>query len=251
MIRTISKRTTILTALGLYFVALVWNLPAAIVWRAIAAQLPAQVGLEGLTGTLWAGQVRRVMVEGIDQGALSWDWRPGELFTGRLGLALTWQPRNGRVDADLRLGPRTQTLENISGRLDAASMAAVNRAPFVLAGAWLLHVPVLELREFEYVERAEGRLVWQDAAGGLPQPLQLGHLSADFGAVEDWLVLRLGDQGGPLGLQGTARWRPGQPMHIDSRLQARPGAETGLVGGLGLLGSADPEGWVTWRAQLQ
>jgi general secretion pathway protein N len=247
----INRKTTIAVAVALYALALIWNLPATVVWRMVSGQLPAQVTLEGVTGTLWSGQVRRMMVEGIDQGALAWDWRPAQLASGHLGLALVWQPRNGRVDADLKLGLGTLTLENVNGRLDAASMAAVNRAPFVLGGVWLLHVPVLELRQFEFVERAQGRLVWQDAAGGLPQPLQLGHLAADLDSSGDWLVMQLSDQGGPLGLAGSARWRPGQPMHIDSRLQARADAESGLVGGLGLLGTADNDGWVSWQAQLQ
>jgi general secretion pathway protein N len=251
MITGISRRTTITVAVLLYLLTLVWNLPAAVVWRLVAVQLPAEVSLEGLTGTLWSGQVRRMLVGGIDQGALAWDWQPGQVLAGHLGLALVWQPRNGRVDADLRLAPGRITLENVSGRLDAASMAAVNRAPFVLAGTWLLHVPVLELRQFELVERAEGRLVWEDAAGGLPQPLQLGHLAADFTSADDWLVLQLSDQGGPLGLAGSARWRPGQPMYIESRLMARPEAESGLSAGLQLLGAADAQGWVDWRAQLQ
>ena len=251
MMKRASLKAMLVVAVVIYALTLLWNLPAQFVWNRIAGQLPAQVTPHGLTGTLWAGQAQRIEVNGIDQGALAWDWRPSQIFLGRIALDLVWQPRNGRVDGNLRLGLGSVVLRDVRGQLDAASMAAMNKAPFILGGTWLLDVPLLALRDYEFVEQAQGRLVWQDAAGGLPQPLQLGHLAAELSGEDDWLIFNLSDQGGPLGLQGTARWRPGQPMHIDSRLQARESAEAGLVGGLGMIGRPDAQGWVSWQAQLQ
>ena len=252
MPKTISRRAIIIIASLLFVGSLIWNIPASFVWSLVQPRLPAQASLSGLTGTLWSGQVRSMHVRGIEQGALVWSWNPAQAFVGRLGLDVSWLPRNGRVDAELKAGLGGLRLEKISGRLDAATMAALNKAPFVLGGTWLFDVPVLQLDDFEQVETAEGRLVWQDAAGGLPQPFPLGHLAADLDAEEGWLMLRLSDQGdGPLGLGGAARWRPGQPMHIDARLRAGANAEPALAQGLGLLGRADQEGWVRWRARLQ
>lgn len=238
-------------AVAVYLGALIWQLPATVVWQRIAPELPAEVELTGLTGTLWQGQVARMMVSGVDQGALRWQWRPASLLRGKIALDLLWQPRNSQVRARLALSPGALTLLDVRGELDAASMAAVNRAPFILTGSWLLEVPRLQLADFEQVTAAEGRLVWQDAAGGLPQPLALGHLSATLGQTDGWLTLDLQDHGGPLGLQGDARWRPGQPMYLDTRLQARPDADAGLAAGLQMLGRADRSGWIGWQAQLQ
>ncbi|SDS69604.1 type II secretion system protein N (GspN) [Halopseudomonas xinjiangensis] len=248
----VRKRTVISVAALLFLGSLIWNIPAAFVWSLVESRLPAKVTVTGLTGTLWSGQVRNMQVGGIEQGALIWSWNPGQAFLGRLGLDVAWLPRNGRVDAQLKMGASSLRIENANGRLDAATMAALNKAPFILGGTWLFDVPLLELEDFERVQAAEGRLVWQDAAGGLPQPLPLGHLAADLGAEDGWLVLDLSDEGGgPLGLRGSARWRPAEPMHIDARLRAEASAEPTLTQGLGLLGRPDQEGWVQWRARLQ
>ncbi|MEH6386442.1 MULTISPECIES: type II secretion system protein N [Pseudomonas] len=251
MLKWLTLKNTLIAAVVIYLLSLLWNLPAAFVWNRISNQLPAEVTLHGLSGTLWSGHVQRMEVSGIDQGALYWDWKPGHMLTGRIALDLIWQPRNGHVDATMKLGFGSVRLEQVNGRLDAASMAAINKAPFVLRGTWLLDVPVLELKDFENVGRAEGQLVWQNAAGGLPRPMELGDLTAALSGEDDWLVFNLGDQGGPLGLRGDARWRPGQAMQIDSRLQARASAEDALAGGLGMLGKPDAQGWIGWRAQLQ
>ena len=172
------KRLAVL-ALALYLFSLVWNLPASFVWSRVQDQLPAQVELVGLTGTLWSGRVNRMAVEGIDQGALTWSWRPAGLLSAAIELDLAWMPRNGDVRATLQAGAGTLTLENVRGHLDAAAMASVNKAPFLLEGTWLLDVPVLELQDMEHVVRADGRLVWERAAGGLPTALALGDLTAD------------------------------------------------------------------------
>ncbi|WP_373187211.1 type II secretion system protein N [Halopseudomonas sp.] len=251
MLRPLDWKRMIALALLLYLISLIWNLPASFVWERVKDQLPAQVELHGLTGTIWSGRVNRIDVDGIDQGALRWSWRPVGLLTAAIELDLGWTPRKGDVRATLQVGTDTLTLENVRGRLDAAAMASVNKAPFLLEGTWLLDVPVLELEDMEHVAQAEGRLVWEAAAGGLPTALSLGDLVADLQENDGWLQFSLSDQGGPLGLQGDARWRPGQAMELDTRLQARATAEAGLAGGLALLGNPAADGWISWRARLQ
>ena len=234
-----------------YLLTLIWTLPAAVVWSQFESRLPAAVTLHGLRGTLWSGQVARMSVEGIDQGRLSWRWRPGQLLRGQLGLDMVWQPANGKVNAQMDASMNSLKLSAITGVLDAASMAKINNAPFVLRGNWLLDIPELILEDFDKVTAADGRLVWQEAAGGLPQPLFLGHLTARLSAAEDQLLLALQDEGGPLALEGDARWQPGHPMYLDLRMQTRPTAERGLIDGLALLGKPDAQGWVRWQQQLQ
>jgi len=251
MLRFLSIKRFFWLALLVFSVTLVSNLPASLVWRQVAPSLPAAVQLHGITGTLWQGQVANMQVEGIDQGALRWNWRPAAVFKGQLALDLDWRPRNSQVYATLRLGLGSVALEQVNGRLDARSMAAVNKAPFILTGDWLLDIPELRLKDFERVVHAEGRIAWQNAGGGLPEPLALGHLTAQLSSDDDWLLMALSDQDGPLGLQGTAKWRPAQAMQLDTRLKARTQADAGLAEALKLLGRPDAEGWVHWRARLQ
>jgi general secretion pathway protein N len=244
-------KITLICGLLLYLLTLIWTLPAAVVWKQLQPRLPVPVTIHGLTGTLWSGQAGQLVVDGINQGRLDWRWRPGMLLSGAIGLELQWQPRNGQVLGQLRIRPGALSLHNISGELDASSMAIIHNAPFALGGKWLLDVPELTLENLEHVSGARGRLVWQEAAGGLPQAMPFGHLTAELDQADGWLLLRLQDQGGPLGLRGDARWRPGQPMKINAQLQARADAEPALASGLGLLGRADNQGWIRWRAQLQ
>ncbi|PAU87874.1 hypothetical protein CK507_10035 [Pseudomonas sp. WN033] len=252
MLRRLNLKGMLALALLVYLLTLIWHLPASFVWHRLSAQLPVPVELQGLAGTLWSGQVARITVDGIDQGGLRWHWRPSALVRGQVQLDLEWLPRNSRVQAQLKAGIGVVRLEQVNGRLDAASMAMVNKAPFLLGGTWLLDVPVLELRDFEFVSTAHGRLVWQEAAAGLPQTLALGHLKAELDSRDGWLTMALQDQGeGPLGLQGDARWRPGQALQLNTRIQAREVADPSLAGAVALLGRPDRQGWVRWRAQLQ
>lgn len=244
-------RSLIFLGVLLYLGSLIWYLPASFVWSRLQGQLPAQVTLDGLSGTLWAGQVSRMQVQGIDQGGLRWDWQPAGLLRGNISLDLIWLPRDGQVAARLDVAPGSIRLRNVDGRLDAATMAALNKAPFVLAGHWLLDVPLLELNEFEYIGQADGQLVWENASGGLPNALPLGHLTADLSGEDGWLVFRLADRGGPLGLRGEGRWRPGQALALNAQVQARAGADAGLAGGLTLLGRPDAQGWINWKVNLQ
>lgn len=244
-------RTAIIVFIFAYLLTLIWTLPAAVVWPQLESRLPAPVTLHGVRGTVWSGQVARMEVEGVDQGGLGWQWRPSRLLRGQLGLDIVWQPVNGKVKAQVDAGLKSLRLSSITGVLDAASMAKVHNAPFVLHGSWLLDIPELVLEDFDKVTAADGRLVWQEAAGGLPQPLFLGHLTARLSAAEDQLLFALQDEGGPLALEGDARWQPGHPMYLDLRMQTRPTAERGLVDGLGLLGKPNAQGWVRWQQQLQ
>lgn len=251
MLNNWNVKKSLIVGVLLYLLTLLWTLPAAVVWKRLEHRLPVPVTLHGLTGTLWSGHVGQLVVDGVNQGQLSWGWRPGQLLRGRLGLDLMWQPRKGLVNAELQAGMSSLSLRNITGSLDASSMAIIHNAPFALGGSWLLDVPELVLSDFDSVTAASGRLVWQDAAGGLPQALPFGHLSASLAQADGWLVLALQDQEGPLGLRGDARWRPGQALEIDAQLQARTDAEPALDSGLGLLGQPDAQGWVSWQAQVQ
>ncbi|MBA6418980.1 type II secretion system protein N [Pseudomonas neustonica] len=252
MQRLLRLRTLLVLSLLVFVLTLLSNLPASLVWRQVAPSLPAEVELQGISGSLWQGNVANMRVDGIDQGALRWDWLPVAMLKGQLALDLDWRPRNGQVYATLRLGLDTLVLEQVNGRLDARSMAAVNKAPFILTGDWLLDIPELRLEEFERVAQAQGRIVWQQAGGGLPEPLALGHLAADLSSENDWLMMTLSsDLDGPLALDGTAKWRPAQAMQLDTRLKARQQADPGLIQGLTMLGRPDADGWVHWRARLQ
>lgn len=251
MLNSWNLKKTLICGVLLYLLTLIWTLPAAVVWKPLQQRLPVPVILQGLTGTLWSGQVGQLWVDGVNQGQLDWDWRPAQLLRGRIGLDLLWQPRNGRVRAELQAGLGSLKLSNISGELDASSMAIIHNAPFALGGRWLLDIPELALQNLDSVAAANGRLVWQDAAGGLPRALPFGHLTAALSDADGWLVMNLQDQDGPLGLRGDARWRPGRAMSINAQLQARATAEPALAAGLGMLGQPDPQGWISWQAQVQ
>lgn len=234
-----------------YLFGLLWFLPASLVWQQIAGQLPGDIQVQKVQGTVWRGRVLGLHLQGLDHGQLSWKVRPSGLLRLRLVADLHWLPRQGQVSARLLAAPGRLQLSSVQGELDAQGMAALHRAPFILEGRWLLDIERIELAEPSQVTHAEGWLTWRGGAAGLPVPLALGDLQAALRAEDGWLTLTLADQGGPLGLRGNARWQPTRPMFLDTGLQARPQADPALGSALSLLGRADAEGWIEWEASLQ
>ncbi|WVM88155.1 hypothetical protein UMZ34_17970 [Halopseudomonas pachastrellae] len=104
-----------------------------------------------------------MQVAGIDQGASQLGLAAGGLLRGEVVLDLSWRPRKGQVRALVRAGLGSITLEQVNGYLDAASMAQVNKAPFVLQGDWLLDISELQLQDFREVSGRPGAL-----AGRMP-----------------------------------------------------------------------------------
>ena len=98
------RRSTLLVAAGIaaFLLFLVAFLPATLLLRF----LPADVALEGVSGTVWRGQAESVSVrlgpvEGVARdkalGSLRWSNRPWRLFLLQLDYGVVLRPPGGEV----------------------------------------------------------------------------------------------------------------------------------------------------------
>src|SRR6267154_3227280 len=70
------------------------TLPASL----LSARLPAELSLEGVSGSIWSGAAETVRLRGTPLGAASWSATPLALFAGRLD----YQVELVRADGFLR-----------------------------------------------------------------------------------------------------------------------------------------------------
>lgn len=230
-----------------YAVFLVVLLPAGLVWEQVRdrGMVPAGVAVQGVTGTLWTGSAVAVTLpNNLVLSEVTWAFRPGALFTGRLGWSLSAQPPGGHLQGRVAVGAGGVSVSGTRADLDAASTAAPFLVlPIVLEGRLALDLEHLALGRDGQVRAASGVLGWLDAGAGLPEAVPLGDLRAELATGEEGaLRLVVRDQGGPLIAEGTVEVGPGGRYRIDGVAGSRAGADPRLAQALQMLGNPGPDG---------
>ena len=97
------KRWFLFTLLFLIVVTAVVAItfPAAVAWRWWGARAP-DIGLQGINGTVWAGEAGRFSVRGQQLGRLSWTISPWQLWKGELTARLALDGPGVKLDGIIR-----------------------------------------------------------------------------------------------------------------------------------------------------
>lgn len=215
----------------LFGLALVLRMPASIAFGMAASglDLPAGTGWEQVYGSLWHGRIQGLQAPAGPLGQLEWTLRPGALLQGRAAADIIWYPpAGGELRGQLRLGMNRLELEDVRGELPAANLHEWDTGiPLLLDGRLHAHDVHLALDRERAVRHASGRIQWQTAAAGLPEPLPLGEQRATLQADDRQLELRLDSApdaelsiSGPLLLD----LRPASPA-LRARLHLEPRAD--------------------------
>ncbi len=163
--------------IAVFIVSVLTYLPASIVVSQL--QLPAQLQLSGLRGTVWRGSVKQVRWQDYDFGELQWRIVPTALFSGNVEASV----RFGR-DSVLNLKGKGEVGYGMQGAYASNFVVSipmdevVKRAP--------IKVPIVTQGQLEatirsytyqapYCLNAEGTLAWSQAKVESP----LGSLSLD------------------------------------------------------------------------
>jgi hypothetical protein len=232
------------TALGIvvYLSALVANLPAARLVPVLAEQ---GVVLESARGTVWEGGGSRMLVQGVEVPAPSWDLSVPALLLGRLNARLATGWGGARVRAGLGGDLSVREVDMVIPLETVRGVPGVRTVE--LGGDLVLDLAGIELSD-SMPRRAEGRVLWRGASIGAQQ-YDLGGFEVVLETVNETITGRITDTGGPVEAAGAVLLEPDGRYRLDLRLAARPGAESFVENGLRLIGPQDPQGGVRLRRQ--
>lgn len=226
---------------------LVWRLPAAVAYDMAADSLGGKAQAVGIEGTLWHGTARQLQYQGRALGAVDWQLSPWGLLLGRLGgaLRLTQGDAYLQVDGGLPLTGGEVTLASVEGRLPFATLQPhLTMLPIPLDGVVSLKLEDIEFDAAGRPLQASGRIVWSQAGVLAPQRLQFGDLQLTLSNVEGGGIAgELKDGGGPLQLQATLSLGADGAYRLEGRVKAAETAPAELRNSLGMLGSADSQGY--------
>lgn len=244
-----NKRWTGFIVLGVvtYCYFLLANFPASATYNYFITPLDRskKINLQGLSGTLWAGQAAQARIANLNFGKLNWDLNLFSLFTGKLGLDLLTEGRDSRIEGQVKAGfDQTLYLDKVQGKLPAQMLMPLFYGfPIALSGKISADIKHAEIKQGKRID-VEGKMVWHGAALTAPQAVELGDLFVALRPDKDGTKILLSDQGGPLTLDGTIQVKHNGQYKLNIYLGTRDKNQTALGSGLKMLGRTKPDGKV-------
>ena len=170
------KRVWRYLAIGVtvYLLVLVSNFPADKV-KALLESRVADLSLHAVTGSVFSGRAGQLVYQGLDLGALSWQFRPSALLLGRAEYRVELEHAGNQGTGKIGITPLGRTY----GRdleLTMLSDRLINHySPIAVSTSGELNL-VLDTLDFgSGIPRdLAGRVVWQDAAVLEPTDMVLG-----------------------------------------------------------------------------
>ena len=233
------RRLLLLVAIG-FVAGLVATAPA----RLVSIFLPGNVSLDGLSGTLWTGSARQLVLNNAAAGELEWEVKPSQLLTGRLGLKFESQLPDGSIsgNAAISLGGSIY-LDSVKGSMPLGYITT-DFPPGMLDGRVSL---IFEeaIFENEWPTRLKGVLAVGNLVQNIPKPTPLGTFSVTFdgeqgedGSVKGVIETR----SGALQVDGLLTLNSNRSFVMDSMVRAKAETPDDLKGMLPLIGEQEPDG---------
>lgn len=230
-------------AVLIYLLALLAMAPADILFWAVNRFAPRVVAVEGVSGTLWRGEVGRVSLVShggaVGTGPLAWNVHPLRLLLGELALdARLGGAASGT--ADIGLAARGVNVRRLDLTVPAGWLGALssNLEMWRLAGTLSMRCQDFALYPDAY--HGQGEIVWREAASGFSSVKPLGDYRAEISGAGKALRFSLKTGAGPLELLGDGEWSAG---HLKFEGTARALArEAELRRVLAMTGAPEPDG---------
>ncbi len=199
--------------LGLLFfvVALLCQLPAALVTDKLT--LPRGVSLEGVSGSLWSGQVRRLQAHGLTFEQLNWQLLPSRLLLGRLAVEVHAKPGVTKLDGVLGMSLGGKAFaDDLSLRAPVAPLLAGVRMPVPSQVGGQLSLQLDEANQGQpWCQVLAGEANWRDArVSNRFGNFELGRIQAVLACDEGAVTAQVKDMPARLGLDLQARLEEGR-----------------------------------------
>ncbi len=195
-----------LAAVVFFVIALIWQLPAAVVLGQIT--LPPQVDFKGVSGSIWHGELSSVTVQGVRFDSLSWQLHPLSLLSGHIALSVHSRPGVTRLSGELAASFSGKvSVDNLLVRTPVAPLVAGVRLPVPSQVGGDLAIAITHFTQgVPWCESLAGKAQWLNASvSNHFGNFNLGRIDADLGCDKGVITSAVHDQPPQLGLQLEAR----------------------------------------------
>lgn len=247
-----NKKNTkiILIVIALYLFFLITTLPANVVLSAI--NLPKNITLSSISGTIWSGKARQLHVSGVELGSVNWELHPLYLIIGELSADVSIINDQQYINTQLNLSSSGKIeLEETRFLIDLSSLQPLTYGmPFSYSGKISGYFPVSFFQKNNYVG-INGKLSLNDILMISPQQQSFGDFVIDFRAEKEGATSgKIKDSGGLLNATGQLTLNKNGQLNLSMKLAAR---ETGssLEKVLSFLGKKDAGGRVAFNSNFK
>ena len=241
-----SHRSRLIT-LGLltFIVGVVLFFPARVAYRWFA---PPEFKVSGISGSVWSGAAYEASADGIYLRNLSWQFRPLDLATGRLGYAVKTNFASGFLEGNFAVGVTGSVLaRDLSGSLPLDSL---QNFPGVAGSRGNLTAKFSELRiEDGLPVAAAGVLEISSLVIPLVQRDSLGGFKVEFFTQDAAVMASVEDTDAVVDLAGTLQILADRSFSFQGLLSAKSETPAALRQQMQFLGSANARGQYELRRE--
>ncbi len=237
----------ILLGLVCYLGFLVITLPADLVYGYWKNSLghDSPIILEGVSGSVWSGQVAQASISGQPVDKLSWSLSPAQLLLGNAEVALDFAMRNGFGKGQVGYSVFGSIYaDNVEAWLPMDLVAPmVQLGSLKPGGALAVNLSELKVKNHTLAS-ALGTVVWQDAEITILKPMPLGSLQVELEPADDGVKGVISDLGGPLEAEGLVTVDSEGNYDFSAEIAVRDPNQRDLVNAIRSLGRQDSSGKV-------
>ncbi len=195
---------TVLLLLGVVIFAgmLLWKYPAS---RALSQLLPTPSQWTSIEGTLLAGEVIGLSIDGVPVGDVQWQLDVGSLLMLKADLALTvsHSVQSGSARLQRSLFSSATHISDLRGRAGSRWIQHILQQPgVVLGGEVEFDIQQLWLDENGMLVSIDGEATWRDASIRVDSSVSLGSIQTRWTTDEKGIRGQINDLGGLLEVIG-------------------------------------------------
>ena len=236
-----TKYILIIVALYLFF--LITSLPAKVVL--LAMDLPDNISLTSISGTIWSGKARKLKVSGIDLGTVNWKLHPLNLIIGELSADVAIVNNQQYINTQVYLSSSGKIeLEETRFLIDLSLLQPLTYGmPFSYDGKAAGYFPISFFHKNNHVG-INGKLSLTGLTMISPQYQSFGDFVIDFRAEKEGATSgQIKDSGGPLNITGQLTLKKNGQLNLSAKLAARESGSS-IEKALSFLGKKDASGRV-------
>ena len=217
--------------------------PAALIASQIT--LPNNVAYQGLSGSVWQGNISKLKVDQWLLNDVEWTVSPANLFLGEAAIDVRFGKARDKSQISgkgrLLLSMSDVAAEKLTVRLPADPLKRMLPIPVGnLGGRVLLDIEAYQKGE-TLCNQLTGELTWAKSEIDFGGPVSLGSISSELSCVNNNIVASF-DGNNQLGLEGAATVQSTAKYNFDGFLKPDAQLPAAIHEGLRMFGKADSKG---------